>query len=119
MRVISRKALRQFWEIHPAAQRPLQTHAGYDKERWKMIRGMAEQSTDYRTLLQTFIPRPIHDEVQYDMTVVQLSSLIDRGALTQAEAELLDLLGTLVAAYEEEHYSDADLPCTASSLCAG
>lgn len=59
-------------------------------------------------LLPKFEPRPIATEEQYDAVVAQMNALIDKQALTSAEQEMLTLLGTLVMAYEEEHYPDTN-----------
>ncbi len=84
-----------------------------------MILGTAEQLIDYAALLQSFMPHPIRDERQYEATIEQINGLIDRGALTDAEQELLDLLGTLVAVYEDEHYADADFTLRGRELVRG
>lgn len=58
----------------------------------------------YQELLQKFEPRPIANEEQYDAVVAQINALIDKQMLTSAEQEMLTLWGTLVMAYEDEHY---------------
>jgi HTH-type transcriptional regulator/antitoxin HigA len=60
----------------------------------------------YQELLQKFEPRPIANEEQYDAVVAQMNALIDKQELTAAEQDMLTLLGTLVMAYEDEHYPD-------------
>lgn len=40
------------------------------------------------------------------MTIASINQLIDKGDLTPDEQDYLTLLGTLVAAYEDEHYPD-------------
>lgn len=42
------------------------------------------------------------------MTVDMMNRLIDKGELTSDEQEYLTLLGTLVMAYEDEHYPDEE-----------
>jgi len=42
----------------------------------------------------------------YAAAVTQINQLIDQGDLTPDEQDLLTLLGTLVMAYENEHYPD-------------
>ena len=72
-----------------------------------MSNGKMTNGTDsYQALLQKFEPRPIANEAQYDAVVGQLNLLLDQSDLTPAEQEMLTLLGTLVMAYEDEHYPD-------------
>jgi len=73
------------------------------EENGKMTNGML----DYDSLLQVFRPRPIANQAAYDATVAQINQLIDKGNLTVDEQDLLTLLGTLVMAYEDEYYPDA------------
>lgn len=68
----------------------------------KMING----TRSYPELLQTYQPRTITTEAQYDAVVEQMNALIDKGNLPPAEQALLDLLGTLVTVYEQQHYPD-------------
>ena len=63
----------------------------------------------YSELLQWFPPRPILSERQYDETQEVIDALIDKGALTPDEEEYLDLLGTLLYTYEEEHVHIPDI----------
>jgi HTH-type transcriptional regulator / antitoxin HigA len=67
---------------------------------------MTNGSLSYPELLQRFLPRPIQTEAQYEAAVLQLNGLIDKGDLSAAEQDVLTLLGTLIIAYEEEHYPD-------------
>jgi HTH-type transcriptional regulator/antitoxin HigA len=60
----------------------------------------------YPDLLQTYAPRPITTEVRYDAIVAQMNLMIDKGELSLDEQDFLTLLGTLVAAYEKDHYPD-------------
>lgn len=57
----------------------------------------------YGELLQLFPPRPINSEAQYQVTQQMIDSLLGKSSLTSDEEEYLDLLGTLVYVYEEEH----------------
>ena len=61
---------------------------------------------NYPDLLELFQPRPIVTEAQYDATVAQINHLIDKGDLTADEQDLLTLLGTLTAVYEDKYYPD-------------
>jgi HTH-type transcriptional regulator / antitoxin HigA len=72
------------------------------KDNGKMTSG----SHSYPELLLHFLPRPIQTEAQYDTAVRQLNELIDQGNLSDEEQDVLTLLGTLIMAYEEDHYPD-------------
>lgn len=67
---------------------------------------MITGTLSYPDLLQTYEPRPITTEAQYDATVAQLNAMIDKEELTPDEQDFLTLLGTLLAAYEAEQYPD-------------
>lgn len=67
---------------------------------------MINGTRSYPELLQTYQPRTITTEVQYDAVVEQINTLIDKSNLSSAEQSLLDLLGTLLAVYEQQHYPD-------------
>ncbi len=67
---------------------------------------MITGTLSYPDLLQAYAPRPITTEARYDATVVQLNTMVDKGDLTLDEQDFLTLLGTLLAAYEEEQYPD-------------
>ena len=47
----------------------------------------------------------IHDEARYETALARVDALIDDGALNPGHPlhELLDVLGTLIHAYEEKH----------------
>ena len=58
----------------------------------------------YRGLVMMFMPRSIHDEIDYENTVEIIDALV--GHDLSAEQELfLDTLSTLVEAYENEHHA--------------
>jgi HTH-type transcriptional regulator/antitoxin HigA len=82
------------------------------KERGKMTLGIAS----YSELLQTYQPRPIVTEAQYDHTVAQMNALLDANELTADEQDLLTLLGTLVTDYEAKHYPDEMFDCKGIEL---
>lgn len=69
---------------------------------------ITKKTHSYQELLQKFEPRPIVNEEQYDAVVAQMNVLIDKQELTAAEQDMLTLLGTLVMAYENEHYPDTN-----------
>lgn len=58
----------------------------------------------YLDLLRGFPPRPIRDEDGHRRAIGVIDSLIDRGELTPEERDYLDVLGTLVKAYEDSIY---------------
>ncbi len=63
---------------------------------------------NFQELVQTFLPRPIATEAAYDSTIARINELVDKGDLTHDEQDYLTLLGTLVMAYEDEHYPDRE-----------
>lgn len=73
----------------------------------------------YQELLQLFVPRPIVTEAEYEATVAEMNALIDKGELTPDEQDFLTLLGTLVSAYEDEHYPDEGFELRGIELVKG
>ena len=63
----------------------------------------------YSELLQWFPPRPITSEEQYCKTQNVIDALIDKGDLSPDEEEFLDLLGTVIYMYEEQHLHIPDI----------
>lgn len=63
----------------------------------------------YIELLKTFPPRPITSEEDFLATQKVINHLIDKGELTPDEEDYLDVLGTLVYEYEEEHDTIPDI----------
>ncbi len=80
---------------------------------------MTTGTLNYQELLQTFVPRPITTEVEYDEAVVQINILIDKGDLTPDEQDFLTLLGTLITAYEDVHYPDEEFELRGIDLVKG
>ncbi len=58
----------------------------------------------YLDLLRGFPPRPIRDDEGHRRAIEVIDSLIDRHELTLEERDYLDVLGTLVKAYEDSIY---------------
>jgi HTH-type transcriptional regulator/antitoxin HigA len=58
---------------------------------------------DYAGLVMSFMPRAIHDRVDYDNTVEVIDVLAGHD-LSDDQELYLDTLSTLVEAYEEEHH---------------
>ena len=56
----------------------------------------------YLQLLQDFPPRPIASEEEFELTQERIDSLLDKPELSKAEADYLDVLGTLVYEYESQ-----------------
>lgn len=59
-------------------------------------------SMTYPELLRSFAPRPIRNEIAYQTIQAEVDRLVDKGDLTPAETDYLDLLGTLLADYERQ-----------------
>lgn len=56
----------------------------------------------YLQLLQDFPPRPIASEEEFELTQERIDRLLDKPELSRAEADYLDVLGTLVYEYESQ-----------------
>jgi HTH-type transcriptional regulator / antitoxin HigA len=54
----------------------------------------------YADLLMTYLPGPIKTEADYAATQAEVDRLVDQEDLSPAEQDYLDLLGTLIWAYE-------------------
>ncbi len=67
------------------------------------------ESHSYVDLLIAFPPRTIKSEEELNATQEVIDGLIDKGDLTSDERDYLNLLGTLVYEYEEEHYPMPDI----------
>jgi HTH-type transcriptional regulator / antitoxin HigA len=66
----------------------------------KMVRKIANPQP-YIELLQSFPPRPITDEAELSATQSVVDALLDRPELTADEQDYLNVLGTLIAEYEQ------------------
>ncbi len=55
-------------------------------------------------LLGTFPPRPIRNDREHQRSVEVVNSLLDRPTLTLDEEDYLDVLGLLIAEYEDSIY---------------
>jgi HTH-type transcriptional regulator / antitoxin HigA len=66
---------------------------------------------DYQGLALFFMPRAIHDAVDYENTV-EVIDLLAGHALSADQEAYLDTLATLVEAYEEEHHAGGLGACT-------
>ena len=61
-------------------------------------------SNDYVALLKAFPPRPIRNDVQHRRAVEVVNGLLDRAELTSDEEDYVDVLGLLIADYEDSIY---------------
>lgn len=64
----------------------------------------ARQKTNrYSELVEVFPPRPIRNERDMIHAQKVVNELLDRDGLDRDERDYLEVLGTLIEAYEEEH----------------
>lgn len=66
----------------------------------------ASMPKDYQGLVMMFMPRAIHDRIDYQNTMEVIDALAGH-ELTDEQELFLDTLSTLAAAYEDEHYAIA------------
>ena len=59
---------------------------------------------NYQGLVLMFMPRAIHDKVDYDITLEVIDALAGHD-LTDEQELYLDTLSTLVESYEDEHHA--------------
>ena len=67
--------------------------------------GSAVAQTPYEQLLLEFAPRTIRSQAQYERVLRQIDRLMCRPKLTRAEDDLLELLASLVAQYEQTRFA--------------
>lgn len=70
---------------------------------------LATDSNHYLQLLQQFPPRPIKSEEELSATQAVIDDLIDSGNLGPDEQDYINVLGSLVYEYEQEHVAIPDL----------
>jgi HTH-type transcriptional regulator/antitoxin HigA len=63
----------------------------------------------YDDLLLQFRPKPIESEHQYRRVMRQIDELMRHRNLSRAQEDLLELLATLAARYEEQHFPAPDV----------
>ncbi len=89
------------------------THAEYDRGDWKegvtaMNVGTKTRpdrcSPEYLALVRAFPPRPIRDDDDHRRAIEVVNGLLDRQSLTADEEDYLDVLGLLIADYEDSIY---------------
>ena len=61
-------------------------------------------SPEYLALLQAYPPRPIRDDDEHRRATAVLNRLLDRPSLSPDEEDYLDVLGLLIADYEDAIY---------------
>jgi HTH-type transcriptional regulator/antitoxin HigA len=61
-------------------------------------------SSEYLALLRTFPPRPIRDDDVHRRAIAVVNGLLDRPTLSPDEEDYLDVLGLLIADYEDAIY---------------
>jgi HTH-type transcriptional regulator / antitoxin HigA len=61
-------------------------------------------SPEYLALLRAFPPRPIRGDDEHRRAIEVVNSLLDRPALSQDEEDYLDVLGLLIADWEDSIY---------------
>lgn len=66
-------------------------------------------SEPYLQLLKQFPPRPIKSEADLEAVQTVIDELLDAEQLTADQRDYLDVLGTLVQAYEDQQVSIPDL----------
>ena len=71
--------------------------------------GSAVAQTPYEQLLLEFSPRTIRSQAQYERVLRQIDRLMRRPKLTRAEDDLLELLASLVAQYEQTRFPAPDV----------
>ena len=59
---------------------------------------------DYQGLVMMFMPKAIHDQIDYENTVEVIDALAGH-ELSDEQELFLDTLSTLVEAYEDEHHA--------------
>jgi HTH-type transcriptional regulator/antitoxin HigA len=119
MRIIARKALRDFWETHPGAEQPLK--AWFREAAIADWPGPAAVKAAYRSasvvggnrVVFNVEIKPIKTERDYRGVMARIDLLMDARPNT-AEGDRLDVLATLAQAWEEKHHAiDAPDPVQA------
>jgi HTH-type transcriptional regulator / antitoxin HigA len=65
-------------------------------------------SAAYLALLRGFTPRPIRNEDEHRRAIAVVNGLLDKPALSADEEDYLDVLGLLIADYEDSIYEHPD-----------
>jgi HTH-type transcriptional regulator/antitoxin HigA len=69
-----------------------------------------DRSSGYLALLRSFPPRPIRDDDEHRRAIAVVNGLLDRPALSPDEEDYLDVLGLLIADYEDAIYEHPEFP---------
>ncbi|WP_242045346.1 helix-turn-helix domain-containing protein [Anabaena catenula] len=67
------------------------------------------KNTSYIELITSFSPRTIKSEEDLEKTQAVVDKLLDKGELTEAEEDYLDLLGILIHEYEQQQDLVSDI----------
>ena len=70
--------------------------------------GPRRVSAKYLTLIRGFAPRPIRSDAEHRRAIAVVNGLLDRPALNPDEGDYLDVLGLLIADYEDSIYEHPD-----------
>ena len=62
---------------------------------------LQRKSAGYLALLEQYPPRPIRTDAEHRRAISVINGLLDRSALTSDEEDFLDVLGLIVADYED------------------
>jgi HTH-type transcriptional regulator / antitoxin HigA len=65
-------------------------------------------SAAYLALLRGFAPRPIRNDDEHRRAIAVVNGLLDRPALVPDEADHLEVIGLLIADYEDSIYEHPD-----------
>jgi HTH-type transcriptional regulator / antitoxin HigA len=82
-----------------------------------MMNGL--NKTRYGQLLSAFLPHTISNQTEYNEVQKEIDRLIDQGDLTDEETAYLDLLGTLIWAYEAQTEDKANYTLRGVELLKG
>jgi HTH-type transcriptional regulator/antitoxin HigA len=66
--------------------------------------GSSKALDGYLELIHAFPLRPIRSERELDRAIYVINALLDRGRLTSAEEDYLEVLSDLVERYEDRHH---------------
>lgn len=73
------------------------------------MNGSTVAQTPYEQLLLEFAPRAIRSRTQYERVLRQVDRLMRKPKLTRPEDDLLELLASLVAQYEQTRFPAPDV----------
>jgi HTH-type transcriptional regulator/antitoxin HigA len=77
--------------------------------KWALQARYGVKAGRYLELVNRFPLVPIANESELDSAIAVIDELLDQGQRNTAEEAYLDVLGTLVEAYESVHYPEPDV----------